>query len=348
MLNDRLGPCVFAGLRRPTLALPSGLFETLNAVQRDAVIVHELAHIRRGDHWIRWFEAASVVLFWWHPVVWIARRELRMTEELSCDGWVLATLPAARRAYADALVDTLDFLAATRPALPPLASGFGPVHELRRRLHMILKARPAFRPGRAGAAVALGLGLFLPLSVANSQDREKGPPPRPKAERPEPPPPPPPGRDREGDRSEINRLRAELEETQARMMETRQRMARIRNRLAELGVDVPPGPGGPPRGEGRRPDAGPPGRGGRGEGPPRGEGRRGEGPPRPDAPPPPPPPGEGRRPEGGPPRGGPGGAPARGEGRGGPDRRAQELERQIDELRRELEALRRAPKPPTS
>ena len=49
-------------------------------------------------------------LYWWHPVVWYARRELREAEEQCCDAWVVSTLPGAGRTYASALVDTLDFL----------------------------------------------------------------------------------------------------------------------------------------------------------------------------------------------------------------------------------------------
>ena len=69
-------------------------------------------------------------LYWWHPVVWYARRELREAEEQCCDAWVVATLPGAGRAYASALLDTLDFLSAAPPAVPLLASGLGQVSDL--------------------------------------------------------------------------------------------------------------------------------------------------------------------------------------------------------------------------
>lgn len=106
----RLPPCVCAFFGRATILVPCGYLESLPRLSRSAVLVHELAHIRRGDHWVRRFELLITVVFWWHPLVWLARRELRLAEELCCDQWVLATLPAARRAYADALVDTADFL----------------------------------------------------------------------------------------------------------------------------------------------------------------------------------------------------------------------------------------------
>ena len=58
------------------------------------------------------------------PVVLLTARD---AEEDCCDAWVVWALPASARAYALALVETVDFLADARPALPALASGFGHV-----------------------------------------------------------------------------------------------------------------------------------------------------------------------------------------------------------------------------
>jgi beta-lactamase regulating signal transducer with metallopeptidase domain/outer membrane murein-binding lipoprotein Lpp len=268
LLSDRISPCVWAGLWRPTLALPAGWLDGLSRLQQTAVLVHELAHLRRRDHWVRWMETIVVTLYWWHPVVWVARRELREAEELCCDGWVVATLPAARRAYADALVDTLDFLATARPALPPLASGFGQVHELKRRIHMILKANPAYRPGRAGAILALCFALLLPFGVARSDEpQDTPPPPPPPPERPNDQPPPRatrPGDDRprgdiedreraraneerahakvvrdRSDTDEVDRLRDEMRKAEEQMAQAQQRLERLRRRMEELGANMP-------------------------------------------------------------------------------------------------------------
>ena len=62
-------------------------------------------------------------LFWWHPVVWWARRELREAEEQCCDAWVVWALPGAGRTYATALLECLDFLSPSLVPLPEGASG---------------------------------------------------------------------------------------------------------------------------------------------------------------------------------------------------------------------------------
>jgi beta-lactamase regulating signal transducer with metallopeptidase domain len=152
----------FGGL--PCLLVPVELLDVLSEEQLDTLLVHELAHLRRRDHWVRVLEFVVMGLYWWHPVVWYARRELREAEEQCCDAWVVSTLPGAGRTYASALLDTLDFLSTTQAAVPPLASGLGQIADLKRRLTMIMQGntpRSLTWPGCL-AIVALGL-LILPM-----------------------------------------------------------------------------------------------------------------------------------------------------------------------------------------
>ena len=107
------------------MLLPAALWQRLNEKQRDSLLLHELAHLRRRDHWVRALELVVLGLYWWCPLAWWAQRELREAEEECCDAWVMWLLPQAGRAYATALVETLDFLAQARPALPPAATGVG-------------------------------------------------------------------------------------------------------------------------------------------------------------------------------------------------------------------------------
>ena len=63
------------------LLIPEPLLGRLSEQQWDTLLAHELAHLRRRDHWVRRFELFVVGLYWWHPVVWWARRELQEAEE---------------------------------------------------------------------------------------------------------------------------------------------------------------------------------------------------------------------------------------------------------------------------
>jgi beta-lactamase regulating signal transducer with metallopeptidase domain len=56
--------------RASRLLLPAPLWERLDAMQRDTLLLHELAHLRRADHRVRWLELLVLGLYWWHPVAW--------------------------------------------------------------------------------------------------------------------------------------------------------------------------------------------------------------------------------------------------------------------------------------
>ena len=55
--------------------------------EQDAVLAHELAHLKRRDHWVRRLEAIVLGLYWWYPGAWWARRQLERAEEECCDAW---------------------------------------------------------------------------------------------------------------------------------------------------------------------------------------------------------------------------------------------------------------------
>jgi bla regulator protein blaR1 len=142
---------------RPRLILPEEFWKRLDARQQSALLVHELAHLRRGDHYVRMLELLATVLFWWHPLVWWMRGPLRDAEEQCCDAWVVWALPDSVRSYADTLLDALEFLSRSGRPAPLLASSLGKVPHLRRRLTMIMTGRSFRSLGVRGT-----LGLLAP------------------------------------------------------------------------------------------------------------------------------------------------------------------------------------------
>lgn len=146
--------------RRIRLVFPSDLLKQLAPEARGTLLAHELAHYGRKDHWVRGLELLVRGLYWWHPVVWWARRRIEDAEEQCCDAWVIERHPANPRIYAEALLATIDFLAESRVALPPIATGLGQVTLLRQRLTQIMRgAAPRVLPvpARIGILIAAAL-----------------------------------------------------------------------------------------------------------------------------------------------------------------------------------------------
>ncbi len=175
MVPGRLPPLVW-GAYDPVLVLPEGIEASVPEAGLDTLLMHELAHIRRGDPWVRWLEAAALGPWWWCPLAWLASRELRDAEERCCDAWVVRVLPEAKKAYAAALIDVLDFLAGA-PSPPLMASGLGPVADLKRRLTMILRGATPAVMGRPMSLAVLALAaLVLPLVPALAEAQAPPPP----------------------------------------------------------------------------------------------------------------------------------------------------------------------------
>jgi beta-lactamase regulating signal transducer with metallopeptidase domain len=138
LVHARISPLLWGFSSRVRLVLPVDLLAELKPDQQRTLLAHELAHARRRDHWVRWLEVLVTAIYWWHPVVWWARQQLQHAEEQCCDIWVVWLLPRAAKAYARTLLQTVSFLDA-RMALPPVASGAGHLHHLKRRLSMITR-----------------------------------------------------------------------------------------------------------------------------------------------------------------------------------------------------------------
>jgi beta-lactamase regulating signal transducer with metallopeptidase domain len=170
LVGGAVSPMIWAVGTVPRLLFPSRLLGCLDREQRAALLLHELAHIRRRDHWVRLVELLAVSLYWWNPVVWWARRELREAEEQCCDAWVVWASSGASHAYATALLQAVAFVSRVPSPLPVGASGLGQVSHLRRRLVMIMRGNTPKSLSATGWLVLLGLALFLlPVVPAQAQ-----------------------------------------------------------------------------------------------------------------------------------------------------------------------------------
>lgn len=87
--SEIAGPVVW-GVLRPVIVLPKGLAETLSGRELEAVMAHELIHVKHRDNLFSNLRMLICSLFWFHPLVWLVDRKLADERELICDEQVVA------------------------------------------------------------------------------------------------------------------------------------------------------------------------------------------------------------------------------------------------------------------
>ncbi len=164
------------GLGRPLLLLPESLVASLPQTRWPGVLAHELAHLKRRDHWVAWLKLAATCLWWWNPIAWCARRRLRENAELACDAWAVWAAPDGRREYAEALIDV--FEAGVEKAVPTATLALGADIRLgfQERLTMLFHDNLPRKLSWQGTALAATLLLAaLPAwQAATATDEDDG------------------------------------------------------------------------------------------------------------------------------------------------------------------------------
>ncbi len=153
------------GFLRPTIGLPSGFNEIFARSQQDAMLLHELAHLRAGDPVWRLVADIATALLWWHPLVWWMRRRMEAVSEIVADeaSLLLADGPGA---LAECLVKLGAELAHGQPArsLGMAVTGFrsGLGRRVERLVHLKEQAWSPLCPRRSALARLAGaLALVL-------------------------------------------------------------------------------------------------------------------------------------------------------------------------------------------
>ena len=149
------------GVVRPMILLPPDAPEWVESDLR-RVLIHELEHVRRGDWWVLLFARAVCALYWFHPLAWIAWRQLGVLAERACDDAVVARMDRAD--YADQLIALAGRLSSVHRLMLSMASP----SDLSTRVRAILSMHQQRGRAGAGAAVAIiGPVALLTLSVAS-------------------------------------------------------------------------------------------------------------------------------------------------------------------------------------
>lgn len=162
-ISSRINTPMVAGWLRPLLLVPAGLLTGMDPAGLEALLVHELAHIRRHDYFVNVVQCVVEILLFYHPAVWWLSRRIRTERELCCDD-------AAVQWCSDPLfyAETLTHLSELRSETlaPALAAGGGDLMFRIKRL-VIPSLSPSTIPIRLNL-LALACSVFLLLGAGVS------------------------------------------------------------------------------------------------------------------------------------------------------------------------------------
>jgi bla regulator protein blaR1 len=156
------------GIFRPTLVLPSRLTELLDAGQLDAIVDHEVCHVRWYDNLSALIHMSVETIFWFHPLVWWMGTRLVDEREQACDEEALEN-GGDPQVYASAILKVCEYYVASPVECVPGVSG----GNLKKRIERIIENRSSVAlsaPKRLALAIAGIMAFSIPIviGVANA------------------------------------------------------------------------------------------------------------------------------------------------------------------------------------
>ena len=160
-------PAVF-GVFRPVLLLPEGISDRLKPAQMQAVVAHELCHVRHRDNLIATIQMFVETTFWFHPLVWWIGKRMGEERELACDEEVLQVFTEPR-IYADAILTVCKLYVESRLVCVSGVSG----SNLTKRIEAIMSHRAtvsmtSWKKTVFAAIAAAALATPIAIGIANA------------------------------------------------------------------------------------------------------------------------------------------------------------------------------------
>lgn len=158
------------GLLRPVILIPQSLAPRLKPHDLQAVLLHELAHIKRGDLWVNLFQTLLQIVYFYNPLLWLANAMIRRTREQAVDEAVLVAMGETAPDYPETLLHIAKLAFHRRPALSLRLIGVVESKSaLRSRIQHIL-ARPFPKSAKLGTvgliAIVATAAVLLPMARA--------------------------------------------------------------------------------------------------------------------------------------------------------------------------------------
>ena len=103
--KDTKAPAVY-GMFRPVLLLPASYLDSLSREDAEHVLLHELAHLKRGDLWLHGLCLLLQIVYWFNPLLIWTRRQMKHVREICCDLTIANVLKEKTMKYRETLLST--------------------------------------------------------------------------------------------------------------------------------------------------------------------------------------------------------------------------------------------------
>jgi beta-lactamase regulating signal transducer with metallopeptidase domain/Tol biopolymer transport system component len=103
--RDAKAPAVY-GMFRPVLLLPASYLDSLSREDAEHVLLHELAHLKRGDLWLHGLCLLLQIVYWFNPLLIWTRRQMKHVREICCDLTIANVLKEKTMKYRQTLLNT--------------------------------------------------------------------------------------------------------------------------------------------------------------------------------------------------------------------------------------------------
>ncbi len=167
VFSDEVVTPAVCGIWRPVLFLPRAYLDTLTREEARHVLLHELAHLKRGDLWLHAATMTLQIVYWFNPLLALARRQIQHVREICCDLTVAGELREETEGYRDTLLGTARELLSQS-----VAPGLGLLGVFEEPFRLVPRLRWLERPSwrwqrqafaTAAAVAVVSVPLLLPM-----------------------------------------------------------------------------------------------------------------------------------------------------------------------------------------
>ncbi|MFC1562878.1 M56 family metallopeptidase [candidate division KSB1 bacterium] len=164
------------GFLKPVIYLPRKMAEKWDIKDLEPILLHELAHIKRYDIIINWLQVFTIVIYFFHPLVWFVNWKIRRLREDACDDMVINYIGEKRLWYAEKILCVIRELS-NKPVFSSIKIGFIETkHSLAKRIIRIIDVNYRNCPKMKTLSwVYLAIIAMISISLASGKTVKKEP-----------------------------------------------------------------------------------------------------------------------------------------------------------------------------